>query len=82
MTHNVTTSIRLPVVLRARLDKVANKMHRGKNWIIIHALESYLENLQLTMLVKEAHRQSILACKSDKNETQSWEDNSDTTGWE
>ncbi len=81
MAHNITTSIRLPAPLRAKLEKVSHAMHRGKNWIIIHALESYLEKQPVTLLALEARRQSLLACEADKKEDEMWEDNGDTTGW-
>ena len=83
MAHNITTSIRLSPQLRLRLEKTAHALHRGKNWIIIQALEAYLEKLQFNLLVAEARRQSILAAASAGNqENQWWEDNADTTGWE
>ncbi|EKD45111.1 MAG: hypothetical protein ACD_70C00069G0002, partial [uncultured bacterium] len=66
-----------------QLDEAANNLHRGINWIIIHALEKYLEDLRFTLLAKEAQRQSILASQTDDSEeTKIWEDNSDTTGWD
>lgn len=80
--HNMTTSIRLPSALRAQLEQAARALHRGKSWIIVHALESYLEKLQFNLLAEEAHRQSLLAAKRDNDkEDQSWEDSSDTSGW-
>ena len=81
--HNVTTSIRLSPELRKQLEHAARTLHRGKSWIIIHALESYLEKLQLTLLADEARRQSLLiAAQDDEEENKIWEDNADTTGWE
>jgi len=73
----------LPSELRAQLEQAARALHRGKSWIIIHALESYLEKLQFNLLAEEARRQSLLAAQADNDEeNQSWEDNADTTGWE
>lgn len=37
-----TTSIRLPDELRQELEKASHNLHRGKNWIIIQALQAYL----------------------------------------
>lgn len=82
MTHNITTSIRLSPALRDQLETAAHTLHRGKSWIIVHALEIYLEKLHFNELAIEARRQSLLAAKEDnKKETKTWEDNADTTGW-
>ncbi len=83
MAHHVTTSIRLPDELRAQLEEAARAMHRGKSWIIIHALEAYLQTVQYNLLAAEARRQSLLTSKEDDpEEMQFWEDISDTAGWE
>lgn len=83
MTRAITTSIRLTPALRAALEKASHDLHRGKNWIIVHALEAYLEKMKYKMLEEEARRQSLLAAKEDDaEEMQFWEENSDTTGWE
>lgn len=81
--HTTTTSVRLPAALQAQLARAVRSLHKRKSWIIIHALEMYLETLQTKSFAKEARRQSLLAAKlDDPEETQFWEDNSDTTGWE
>ena len=83
MQNNVTTSVRLPVELRDQLEKAAQTMRRGKSWIIVHALEVYLQRMQHDLFLEEARRQSLLAAqKDDEEEMRFWEENSDTTDWE
>lgn len=83
MSHNTITSVRLPPALQEQLEQAARTLHRGKSWIIVHALESYLKKLQFKLLAEEARRQSLLAAKEDdEEEMRFWEENSDTTGWE
>lgn len=83
MARDITTSIRLSPLLRTRLDKAAHTLHRGRSWIIVHALEAYLEKLHFISLAGEARRQSLLASKSKRHKKESdfWEENSDTAGW-
>ena len=81
MAHTVTTSIRLPPNIRNELEVTSHKIHRGKNWIIIKALEMYLAKVNLKTLADEARRQSILASHTDAKENEDWEDNTDITGW-
>lgn len=81
MARGITTSIRLDPDLRDQLEHAAQVMHRGKNWIIIHALQHYLSEIETVKLAKEAKRQSLLATRSDKKQDESWEDLQDTTGW-
>lgn len=80
MAQGITTSIRLPPKLRAQLEKASHTLHRGKNWIIMQALQTYLNNLDHELLTAEAKRQSLLANKSD-NKEDDWENDTDTTGW-
>lgn len=81
MSTSITTSIRLTPQMRHQLDQASHELHRGKNWIINHALELYLKKLKSQLLVDEARRQSILASRKIK-EDDAWEENSDKTGWE
>ena len=81
MAHTVTTSIRLPPNIRNELEVTSHKLHRGKNWIIIKALEMYLAKINLITFADEARRQSILASHADVEESEDWENNSDTSGW-
>lgn len=83
MSHHMTTSVRLPPALHEQLERAAHELHRGKSWIIVHALESYLKKLQHNALAKEARRQSLLIAAQDNEEENAiWEENADTTGWE
>lgn len=80
MAKGTTTSVRLPPQLVDQLEHACISLHRGKNWIIIRALEEYLSTLSKQSLMVEAKRQSILASKEDKkNET--WDEDTDTSGW-
>jgi len=81
MAHSVTTSIRLPPNIRNELEIISHQLHRGKNWIIIKALEAYLAKINPSSFAEEAHRQSILASHADIGEGEDWENNTDTTGW-
>lgn len=76
-----TTSIRLPAGLRVELEHASEQMHRGKNWLIIQALESYLAGLKNQSLAAEARRQSILASQAD-TDSEIWFENTDTSGWQ
>ena len=83
MSHSVTTSIRLTADLRLQLDHAAQRLHRGKNWIVSQALQEYLAKLGESKLVNEAQRQSLLAKQADANEgLKIWEDNQDDSGWQ
>lgn len=80
MTKSMTTSVRLPKQLVDQLETASSSLHRGKNWIIIKALEEYLGNLNKQYLQLEARRQSILASNQEKiNPT--WDEDTDTSGW-
>jgi predicted DNA-binding protein len=81
MVHDVTISIRLPLNLRDELELTSHKLHRGKNWITIKALEAYLSKVNLSTFAEEARRQSKLASSSDTKESTGWVYNSDTSGW-
>ena len=85
MTRSRTTSIRLSPELRAELERAAHQLHRGKNWIIVHALQAYLAKLQFDLLADEARRQSLLVSKmskAEREEAEDWEDLTDTADWE
>ncbi len=84
MSHSVTTSIRLAADLRLQLDHAAQRLHRGKNWIVSQALQEYLAKLGESKLVNEAQRQSLLAKQADEanEDIKIWEDNQDDSGWQ
>lgn len=79
MNYGKTTSIRLPPELSEQLDKAALVLHRGKNWIIKEAVEEYLVKHSHVLLADEAHRQSLLASRSDDDNA--WDEDTDTSGW-
>ena len=78
MAKSTTTSVRLPSQLVDQLEHASSSLHRGKNWIIVKALETYLGHLNQQTLQLEAKRQSLLAAKEDQV---SWDDEADTSGW-
>lgn len=83
MNKGITTSIRLTPQLRQQLDYLSHSLHRGKNWIVIHALQEFIERNNHTLLAEEAKRQSLLASQYKANEDEEiWEENVDTTGWQ
>lgn len=81
MIRGVTTSIRLTPKLRAQLESVTHAIHKGKNWVIIKALEEYLIKWNRQHLAEEARRQSILVSKDEKKENKAWDKDVDISGW-
>lgn len=81
--HATTTSVRLPASLQTQLQRAVRALHKRKSWIIVHALEIYLEKLQSKSLAVEARRQSLRISKSKKGKEDAdfWEEQTDTTGW-
>ena len=79
---SVTTSIRLSWRVRQELEKTAANLHRGKNWVIEHALENYFLQLNKGSLRDDARAQSLLASKADDNVSTAFEENADLSGWE
>ena len=67
--------------LRDRLEKAARRLKRGKNSLVIEALEEYLEKLNRGKFLEEARRQSILASTSLSEDEDVWLEHADTTGW-
>ena len=67
--------------LRDRLEKAARRLKRGKNSLVIEALEEYLEKLNRGKFLEEARRQSILASTSLNEDEDVWLEHADTTGW-
>jgi predicted DNA-binding protein len=43
MEYSMTTSISLPLSLAQQLNRLAKKLRRGNDWIIVEALKEYLE---------------------------------------
>ena len=53
----------------------------ARNWIIVHALEDYLDRHEARSLAAEARRQSLLASEGPRSEAETWASLTDTTGW-
>lgn len=81
MTQAITTSIRLPSQVRKRLERVSHKLSRGKNGVILDALEDYFAKIEAVPFKEEAKRQSLLASGKDKEEAPIWENNLDFEDW-
>ena len=67
--------------LRDRLEQAARRLKRGKNSIVIDALEEYLDKLNRSKFLEEARRQSILASRSPSGDEDVWLEHADTAGW-
>jgi predicted transcriptional regulator len=65
MPASVTTSVRLPLALRKRLERRAAALRCGRNRLIVAALEQFLEKEARAEYEAEARRQSILAARLD-----------------
>lgn len=71
---SVTTSIRLTADLVERLEREANRLARGKNWIISKALEEFLSKRNHGGFLAEARRQSLrVSKKRNRREEAFWE---------
>jgi|GEM_PF-1020829 len=75
-----TTSIRLSAHLRQQLEQTSQLLHRGKNWIIIQALQAYINQVLDSKLIEEARKQSLLASQQAREE-EDWEDEMDDSEW-
>jgi hypothetical protein len=67
--------------LRKSLEQAARRLKRGKNSIVVDALEEYLEKLNRSRFLEEARRQSILASASSNEDEDIWLEHADTAGW-
>jgi predicted DNA-binding protein len=70
---SITTSVRLPRDLKRRIDRKAVSAGRGRNRVIIEALESYLREDGQAEYEAEARRQSQLAVKLDRPDS-AWDE--------
>lgn len=73
-----TSSFRIDPELKTRLDLVAKKIHKKKNWIVNQALNEYLSKHGQDALREEAIRQSKAAAILDRRprarkEAELWE---------
>lgn len=80
--RTVTSSFRMSQELRKRLEETARTLKMRKNWIIIQALEEYLQKKHRAALAVEARRQSLLAGSESTPEEEFWEKQADSSGWE
>jgi predicted transcriptional regulator len=78
---SVTSSIRISPELRARLEEAAEQLQRGKNRIIIEALEEFLDKVSRQRFLDEARRQSLLASADSSADEDVWLEHADTSGW-
>jgi predicted transcriptional regulator len=67
-----TSSFRIPDDLKARLERTARRLNKGKNWVINRALKEYLERQNQGWLRAEAVRQSVLAGKKKWKDEKLW----------
>ena len=74
-----TSSFRISDELRARLEKTAKRLNKGKNWILNRALEEYLERHSRERFLEEARRQSLEASRREWKGEAFWEKLSDET---
>ena len=68
--------------LRKRLEQTARTLKKRKNWIVIQALEEYLQKRHRAALAVEARRQSLLAGSQSADDAEFWEKQADTSGWQ
>ena len=59
--NSSTTSVRLPLELKGKLERTARHLRKGKTWIVVQALEQYLQDKDREALAAEARRQSLLS---------------------
>ncbi|MBI3696224.1 MAG: hypothetical protein HY238_15480 [Acidobacteria bacterium] len=78
---STTSSFRIREELRIRLEETARHLKKGKNWIIIQALEEYLHKTHPAALAAEARRQSVVASATVTEDEKFWEQQADTRGW-
>jgi predicted DNA-binding protein len=58
---SATTSVRLPLELKGKLERTAKHLRKNKTWIVVQALEQYLQDKDREALAAEARRQSLLS---------------------
>jgi predicted transcriptional regulator len=80
--RTVTSSFRMSRDLRRRLEETARSLKKRKNWIIIEALEEYLQRKHRAALAAEARRQSLLVRAAEHEDDNFWDQLADTNGWQ
>ncbi len=58
------TSVRLQSDIEPKLEKLATKLHRSKNWLINQAIREYIEKDQIE---SKRWEETLLALESVKN---------------
>lgn len=76
-----TSSIRIPAELRDRLERTAKYLKKGKNSILVQALDEYLKKTDPVAFAEEARRQSLIAAAAAAKEDGFWESIADVRGW-
>ena len=79
--RSTTSSVRLPLELRARLDRATRELKLRKNKIFTQALEEFLERAERERFLENARKQSILASAVPGEEDDFWTELGDTGGW-
>lgn len=74
-----TSSFRLSDTLHERLDRFVTRVRRGKNSVIVRAIEAYLDQHENQDLAADARRQSLLARAAAHDED--WFGQAETSGW-
>ena len=59
--------------LKIRVELMAARLNKGKNWVITRALEEYVERHSRDWLKEEARRQSLLAGERRWKDEELWE---------
>jgi hypothetical protein len=64
------------------LEETSRSLGKGKNWIIVHALEEFLAKIRRETLAGEARRQSLIASRSTTPDDEFWNDQASTEDWQ
>lgn len=78
---STTTNIQLSTEVSEQLNHAELFLHRGKDWIITHAIERYLSELEPPTLANEAKRQSVCVSQCSGEEKTIWKDGIDVENW-
>ena len=68
-----TSSFRISDAMKASLEDTAQRMNKGKNWIVNEAIKEYLDRHNQDWLRAEARRQSTLASHKKWKDEKFWE---------
>lgn len=70
---STTSSFRISHDLRSKLELVAERTGKGKNWVITQALQEFLDKHAQDALKEEARRQSLAASRGKWKDEEVWE---------